>query len=241
VHDLAVLREPAWFPRWSRFYGRVAVPRAVRGADRVLCVSRTTADDVVSLLGVPEERVRVIPNGTDPLFAERPGAAPLDGPYLLFVGTPEPRKNLGRLLEAHALLRSQGRDERLVVVGGGGWGGVRVPDRDGVLRLGHVPDDALRNLYAHARACVYPSLWEGFGLVVGEALAAGCPVACSDLPPLHEVAGADAVYFDPRSPEDIARAAVEAADRPDRPAPGLRHSWDDAAADVLAVWRELAG
>jgi glycosyltransferase involved in cell wall biosynthesis len=242
VHDLAVLREPRWFPLWSRRYGAYAVPRAVRAAARVVCVSQATAADVAERLDLPSERLRVVPNGIDAVFSEPPGPRPLPEPYLLFVGTPEPRKNLERLLAAHALLRARGHEERLVLVGGGGWGGE--PGRaaaaaGGVLRLGRVDDARLRDLYAHAAATVYPSLWEGFGLVAGEALAAGCPLACSDLPALRELAGADAVYFDPGSSEDVARGIADALARP-RPAPRRPLTWEAAADALLAVWRELA-
>jgi glycosyltransferase involved in cell wall biosynthesis len=239
VHDLAVLREPSWFPAWSRSYGRLAVPRVVRAADRVVCVSQATADDVAERLGVPPARLRVVRNGVDPVFSTPAAAAPLSGPYLLFVGTPEPRKNLPRLLAAHRRLRAEGRPEQLVLVGEGGWGGVELGSDDDVLRLGRVDDVTLRDLYAHAAATVYPSLWEGFGLIAAEALAAGSPLVCSDIPALREVAGGDAHYADPRSVADLARAIREAlaAPRPTaRPSPG----WDDAAAGLLDVWRELA-
>ncbi len=239
VHDLAVLREPSWFPRWSRTYGRTLMPRAVRCADRVVCVSRSTADDVVRLLDVPEDRVRVIPNGIDALFSTRPVAPPLDGPYLLAVATPEPRKNLERLLAAHAFLRAAGRPERLVLVGADGWGGVAPAERPDVLALGRVCDPVLRDLYAGAEALVFPSLWEGFGLPVGEALAAGCRIVCSDLPMLREIAGDDATYFDPRSVRAIADGVVRSL-AGGRPAPKRELTWERAAASVVELWRELA-
>ena len=238
VHDLAVLRSPEWFPRWSRAYGARAVPRVVRAADRVICVSQATADDVAGL-GVPASRLRVVPNGVDAVFAEDAGPAPAGAPYLLAVATPEPRKNLARLVAAFRLLRAQGRAERLLVVGGGGWGRVSVEQRDGVERLGRVGDRRLRDLYAHAACTVYPSLWEGYGLVAAEALATGCRLACSDLPALREVAGDAAVYCDPRSVADIARAVREALERPP-PARRVVHDWASAAALTVEVWRELA-
>ena len=116
VHDLAVLREPSWFPAWSRNYGRTLMPRAVRNADRVICVSRATARDAVGLLDVPYRNLRVIPNAIEPVFSSPPGPAPLEPPYLLCVGTPEPRKNLPALLEAFTLVRRAGRRVRLALV-----------------------------------------------------------------------------------------------------------------------------
>jgi glycosyltransferase involved in cell wall biosynthesis len=238
VHDLAVLREPDWFPAWSRRYGRHVMPRAIRRADRVVCVSQATARDVSTLLGVPASHVRVVPNGIDELFSEPAQTLPVEGPYILFVGTPEPRKNLERLVSAVALLVDEGRPERLVLVGADGWGDVELPGGDRV-QLGRVDDATLRDLYAHAGCVAYPSLWEGFGLVAGEALAAGCPVACSDIPALREVAGSDASYCDPASVESIAAALRAALDGP-RPAPRRTLTWERAANGLADVWRELA-
>ncbi len=238
VHDLAVLREPSWFPAWSRNYGRTLMPRAVRNADRVICVSRATARDAVGLLDVPYRNLRVIPNAIEPVFSSRPGPAPLEPPYLLCVGTPEPRKNLPALLEAFTLVRRAGRRVRLALVGADGWGDVRVGSTEGVVAFGRVDDTELRDLYAHAEALVLPSLWEGFGLPVAEALATGCRVACSDIPALRELAGEDATYFDPSSPEAISEGILQALTQP-RPHPRRGTSWDDAAASVVALWREL--
>jgi glycosyltransferase involved in cell wall biosynthesis len=239
VHDLAVLREPAWFPAWSRGYGRWSMPRAIRRADRVVCVSQATARDVAGLLGVAETRLRVVPNGIDALFSQAAQGRPVAGPYILFVGTPEPRKNLERLSTAVSTLLTQGRAERLVLAGADGWGDVLLPDEDRIVRLGRVADATLRDLYAHAGCVAYPSLWEGFGLVAGEALAAGCPVVASDIPALREVAGADAQYCDPLVVSSIADALRRALDGP-RPVPRRELTWESAAASLAGVWQELA-
>jgi glycosyltransferase involved in cell wall biosynthesis len=239
VHDLAVLREPSWFPVWSRSYGRLAIPRVLRHADRVVCVSRATAHDVTERLGVPEARLRVVENGVDALFSEPAGPPPVDGPYLLFVGTPEPRKNLPRLLAAHRELRRLGRPERLVLAGSGGWGGVDLPAGGDVVTLGRVPDAELRDLYAHAEAAVYPSLWEGYGLVAAEALAAGTRIVCADVPALREVAEEEASYCDPTSVDSIVEAVVRALSGP-RPFARRPFTWERSAARLLDVWAELA-
>jgi glycosyltransferase involved in cell wall biosynthesis len=239
VHDLAVLREPGWFPAWSRTYGRLLMPRAMRLADRVVCVSQATARDASALLGVPDARLRVVPNGIDAVFSKPAGTCPVVGPYILFVGTPEPRKNLERLATAFSTLLSEGRPERLVLAGADGWGGVELPPGDRVARLGRVSDEMLRDLYAHASCVAYPSLWEGFGLVAGEALATGCPVVCSDIPALREVAGSEAEYCDPRSIPSIADALRRALAAP-RPAARRELTWESSAGLLAAVWRELA-
>jgi glycosyltransferase involved in cell wall biosynthesis len=239
VHDLGVLRQPGWFPVWSRTYGRHLMPRAIRLVDRVVCVSHATGRDVSKLLGVPAARLRVVPNGIDALFSEPPGPAPVAEPYILFVGTPEPRKNLERLASAVSILIGEGRAERLVLAGADGWGGVQLPSPERVVQLGRVTDLTLRDLYAHASCVAYPSLWEGFGLVAGEAVAAGSPVVCSDIPALLEVAGGDAEYCDPVSIPSIAAALRRALDRP-RPTPRRDLTWESAARSLVGVWRELA-
>ena len=205
VHDLAVLRHPEWFNRWTRGYSRLAVPRVVRAADRVIAVSELTRRDVVELLGVPAERLRVIPNGVEDVFcADGPRA---EGDYVLAVGTLEPRKNLRRIAEAC-------RGLELRVVGARGWGGVAPPA--GVTWHGEVADAELAALYRGARCLVYASLYEGFGIPVAEALACGCPVVTSAGSAMAELAGDDAVYVDPLDPESI-RAGIERAEpRPPR-------------------------
>jgi glycosyltransferase involved in cell wall biosynthesis len=239
VHDLAVLREPSWFPAWSRTYGRHLMPRAIGHADRVVCVSEATARDVAGLLGVPDTRLRVVPNGIDSVFSEQPGPRPVAEPYILFVGTPEPRKNLELLAGAVSRLVRDGRTERLVLAGADGWGNVELPFEDRILQFGRVDDATLRDLYAHAACVAYPSLWEGFGLVAGEALAAGCPVVCSDIPALREVAGADAEYCDPVSIPSIAGALRRALDGP-RPVPRRALTWESSARMLVDVWQEVA-
>ncbi len=163
-------------PPGAARYGRHLMPRAIRLADRVVCVSHATARDASDLLGVPDARLRVVPNGIDASSPSPPGPPPLERPYILFVGTPEPRKNLERLARgvrgscaerAPRAARARGRrrlGRRRARLDRG-----RRRARPGRRRR------TLRDLYAHAGCVAYPSLWEGFGLVAGEALAAGCP------------------------------------------------------------------
>jgi len=223
VHDLAVLRHPEWFNRWTRAYSRVAVPRVVGAAARVIAVSEATERDVVSLLGVPAERVRVIPNGVEDVF--RPEGAAADGDYVLAVGTVEPRKNLARIAEAC-------RGVELRVVGARGWGGVEPPAR--ATFLGEVGDEELARLYRGARCLVYASLYEGFGIPVAEALACDCPVITSAGSPMAELG--DVVTVDPLDPASI-RAGIERAERRGaQPVP----RWPEVAAATRAVYEEVA-
>src|SRR5205085_6459570 len=139
VHDLAVFRHPETFNRWTRTYSPVVVPQVLRAAARVIAVSEFTRSELVELLDVPAEKIRVVPNGVEDAFAAEGPAA--EGDYILAVGTLEPRKNLSRVAEA-----ARRADVELRVVGARGWGGVQVHG-NGVRWLGEVPDEELARLY----------------------------------------------------------------------------------------------
>jgi glycosyltransferase involved in cell wall biosynthesis len=233
VHDLAILRYPETFPRWHRLYGRTGLERTLRAAEAVVAVSEFTRDEVVELVGVPAERIRVVQNGVDAVFTPEGPAA--GGEYVLAVATLEPRKNLGRAVEA---ARRAGIELR--VVGARGWGDVEVPGW-----VGELPDSELAALYRGARAVLYPSLYEGFGLPVLEAMACGAPVVTSSGTSTEEVAGGAAVLADPLDVDSIAAALAEALHRRDElVALGLERAraftWDAAADALEALWRELA-
>jgi len=224
VHDLAVLRRPEWFNRWTRIYSRLAVPRVVGAASRVIAVSDFTKRELVELLAVPEAKIRVVPNAVEDVFG--PLGARADGDYVLAVGTLEPRKNLTRIAAAV--------DGELRVVGERGWGGVEPPPN--VRWLGHVADDELARLYRGARCLVYASLYEGFGIPVAEALACGCPIVTSAGSAMEQIAGADATYV---APDDVASIRDGIA-RAFRPEPRRIASWADVARTTRAVYEEVA-
>jgi glycosyltransferase involved in cell wall biosynthesis len=232
VHDLAVLRYPEVFPRWSRTYSRATLRPILRNAARVIAVSELTKRDLVELLAVPDERIRVVPNAVDAVFS--PEGPRAEGDYVLAVGTLEPRKNLPRLVEA-----MRGLDLELRVVGPRGWGGVAVRS------LGYVPDDELARLYRGAACLAYPSLYEGFGIPVLEAMACGTPVVTSAGSAMAEVAAGAAVLVDPLDPDAIAAGIREAIERRDELSrAGVERAraftWDAAAALTADVYRELA-
>ncbi len=233
VLDLAVLRHPGMFNQWSRRYSRLAVPRVVRAASAVIAISEFTKREVVELLKVPPEKVHAIPIAVEPPFTvDGPRA---DGEYVLAVGTLEPRKNLALVQQAARAL-----DAPLRVVGASGWGGVAV---DGW--LGRVSDEELAALYRGARCLVYPSLYEGFGLPVLEAIACGTPVVTSRGGATEEVAGDAAVLVDPTDVQSIAAGIEEAAARRDElRARGLvrarAFSWDRVARETWAVYERVA-
>jgi glycosyltransferase involved in cell wall biosynthesis len=233
VHDLAILRAPEAFPRWHRLYGRAGLRRVLRAADAIVSVSEFSRAETTELAGVPAERIRVIPHGVDPLFT--PDGPRAGGDYVLAVGTLEPRKNLARAVEA---AREAGVDLR--VVGARGWGGV---DVDGW--VGEIPDAELAALYRGARCVLYPSLYEGFGLPVLEAMACGTPVVTSVATAMEEVAGGAAILVDPLDVAAIAQGIHEAAERRDElVAAGLARAgeltWARAGDSVVELWSELA-
>ena len=237
VHDLAVFRRPEAFPPWTRTYSRVVVPRVVRAARIVTAVSEFTATELETLLRVPRERIRVVPNAAEASFSE-------DGPresgeYVLAVGTLEPRKNLARAIEA-----AQRLGVELRVAGARGWGGVEAAG-PGVSWLGFATDDDLARLYRGALCVVYPSLYEGFGIPVLEAMACGAPVVTSRGGATEEVAGGAAVLVDPEDVSSIAAGIEEAiARREELRAAGLRrardYSWDASAKLLLQAYEDAA-
>jgi glycosyltransferase involved in cell wall biosynthesis len=233
VHDLAILRAPEVFPRWHRLYGRLGLERVLRAADAIVAVSEFSRTETVELAGVPAERIRVVPHGVDPVFsAEGPHA---EGEYVLAVATLEPRKNLGRAVSA---AREAGIELR--VVGARGWGGVEV---DGW--VGEIPDAELASLYRGARCVIYPSLYEGFGLPVLEAMACGTPVVTSAATAMEEVAGGAAVLVDPLDVCSIAGGIRDAlTSRDELVSAGLARArtftWARAADSIVELWSELA-
>ena len=229
---------------------------SLRASDRVLAISECTRRDIIEHLRIPSDRIRVTLLGTD--IAERAESESLhyDTPYILSVGTLEPRKNLAFLVRAYVAMRERYPEvrERLVLVGKQGWrmgafldaiaGAERY--RDDILITGFVSDESLVHLYRHARAFVYPSLYEGFGLPVLEAMTLGCPVITTDVSSLPEVVGAGGTCI---SPTDV-DACVDAmyrllTDETARTANIAYHteragefSWERCARETLEVYRE---
>ena len=237
VHDLAVFRHPEAFNRWTRAYSPRVVPRVLAAAQRVIAVSEFTRRELIELLRVPDEKIRVVPNAVGDEFTSVGEAE--EGDYVLAVGTLEPRKNLSRLVEAVQRTRRE-----LRVVGARGWGGVEVGG-NGVRWLGEVSDKELARLYRGAACVAYPSLYEGFGIPVLEAMACGAPVVTTRGTAMEEVADGAAVLVDARDPAEIAAGIERAAtDRDELVARGLERAsqfrWDAVAAATVQVYREAA-
>jgi glycosyltransferase involved in cell wall biosynthesis len=238
IHDLAVLRHPETFNRWTRAYSASALPRVARAADAIVVGSDFSRDEVVELLGVPGSKLRVIPYGVGrPFTPEGPVA---EGEYVLAVSTLEPRKNLAGLLQGFHRANLEGLELR--VVGGKGWGGVTV-DGDRIRRLTDVDDEELARLYRGAAAVAYVSLYEGFGLPVLEAMACARPVVAPSGRPYSEFAKGVAFEVDPLDPESIAeglRQAVASGTQPAGPRRAADFSWERAVQAHIDLYRELS-
>ena len=233
VLDLAVLRHPGMFNQWSRRYSRFAVPRVVQAATAVITISEFTKQEVIEVLGTAPEKVHAIPIAVEEPFT--PDGPRAEGDYVLSVGTLEPRKNLARVQQAARALAVP-----LRVIGAEGWGGVKVEGW-----AGRVSDEELAALYRGARCLVYPSLYEGFGLPVLEAMACGTPVVTSRGGATEEVAGDAAVLVDPLDVDAIAAGITEALARGEElRAKGLERakafSWDRVAGETWAVYEGVA-
>jgi len=229
IHDLIPLDHPEWFtPQFVRM-NRVLIRVLAHKVRHIIAISHHTKERILELLGVPDNKVTVVPNGVDPAFATVSGldtATNLSnfnlsaGRYVLCVGSLEPRKNLSRLLQAWDLVRERiPADFELVIAGGAGSKTVfaeelKAPIPAKARFLGYVPERALPALYSGAAAFVYPSLSEGFGLPPLEAMAAGTPVITSATSALPEIAEGAALLIDPRSPSEIGSAIQRLVESP---------------------------
>lgn len=258
VHDLAFLDHPEWFSRSFGGLYRLVVPQLIRRARRVIADSEYTKGRILHWTGVPEEKVVTIPLAPWMRQADaHPDAAQktlarlglLGKRFVLSACSLEPRKNLGKLLEAwHAILPELPPDAVLVVAGGTAprvfaLQGKATLASDRVLYVGYVPDEELEQLFDHAEAFVYPSLYEGFGLPPLEAMVRGCPVLASQATSIPEVTGDAALLFEPTDAFEIGRQLLLVLSNPD-----LRHhlseagraragifSWDGTAQRTLAT------
>ncbi|WP_187368833.1 glycosyltransferase family 4 protein [Baekduia soli] len=250
IHDVAALREPGWYSDLYVRWQRTVLPRIARRARLVITPSAFSRDEVVELLGVAPERVRVVHGGVDGRFtpaADVPAARAALGlasqPYVLTVASRTARKNLAALEPAAERLARRG--VQLVAAGGDRPQFRGATPVSGVRALGHVDDALLPGLYAGAAAFVLPSLYEGFGLTALEALAAGVPVVAADRGALPEVCGDAAQLVDPTDPEALAGALERALDDPAPwraagPPRAAPLTWDATARAVDALLRGLA-
>lgn len=233
VHDLAIYRHPEWFPAGQGFSIKYLVPKTIQQVDHLIVPSQATARDIQELFHISEEKITVIPHGVEErFFKPSTGSGNINSlneppttyhlpstPYILFVGTLEPRKNLGRLIEAYAKLPADILEKyRLVIAGQKGWKyqealrQIQMANdkfqKEKIKVLGYYPGGQLPELLQNAAVFVYPSLYEGFGLPVLEAMAAGCPVVTSRSSSLPEVCGQAGILIDPHSVIELTDAIV---------------------------------
>ena len=265
IHDLWLERYPQYSTKFlGQWISSIKTKRTARRARKVITVSEFSAGELMELYGVPRERIAVIPNGVSEDFVPSRDEAAMavvrkrlgltSDRYILFVGGADPRKNHRVFLEASSRVRDRLEDRQLLLVGSpthpfgsyeetaksfGLWGRVRCP--------GRVSIEDLRILYSHADLFVFPSLYEGFGMPVLEAMACGAPVVTAKTTALGEVAGDAALVFDPTDPEELGKliAAVleDASLRSALRAKGFervkRYTWDKAAQQTLSLYKEV--
>jgi glycosyltransferase involved in cell wall biosynthesis len=255
-HDLQHKRHPEHFRRADLAAWRVLLYGSAQVSRLLIAVSRATADDLCRVYRLPERRIRVAPHGVDRTLLELAGRRrPVSPPFFLTVSTLHPHKNLDRLLEAFAEFRRERPGFRLVLAGMRGFFAEQLEalrDRLGLAEAveftGWIPRDDLYELYRTAHAAIYPSTFEGFGMPVLEALAAGVPLACSAIEPLREIAAGAALEFDPSGTAAIRQAMIRLADdgalrarlADAGPRRAAQFPWSAAAEATLAALREAA-
>lgn len=266
-YDMAFALRPEEQHHWYLAYFRMLAPLTARAAQRIITISQASKRDIVHLWNIPADKIIPIYLASRPVYhQDRQAMGPtlirygLEAEqYILHVGTPDVRKNIPRLISAFDILAAEKRFDsfKLVLAGGAGWkpeeeqriqqaiSSERLAGR--VVRAGYVSDQELAHLYNGAAAFVFPSLYEGFGLPVLEAMSCGTPVITSNVSSLPEVAGDAAVLIDPESIEDIAAAMREVLDKPDYRqaliARGLEwaqtFSWPRTALETVQVFESI--
>lgn len=269
VHDLAIYREPGMFPSGQGFSIKYLVPRSIVRAKKIIAVSESTKKDIIEFFNVDPNKISVIYEGVDhnrfPFKKPEAGlreylnnAYHIKRDYILFVGTLEPRKNLIRLLEAWYKLVNKkpsiAQNYQLVLAGGAGWLYDAIYEEvknrnleSSVLFPGYFPSKDLPKLYAGAAFFIFPSLYEGFGLPVLEAMASGLPVITSNVSALPEIAGQAAILIDPHDEEGIAAAMEKLLDKPELrlelaaagQARAQQFTWRKCAQETLQLYREI--
>jgi len=261
VHDLSFVRDPESATPALRDYLNVVVPRSVARADHVLADSEATRDDLMELYGTPAEKISVLYSGVNPVFRPVTDSATLNavrakygigpGPFILAVGTLQPRKNYVRLIQAFSNFKPPTSNLQLVLAGGKGWlydsifaEVERLKLSGRVLFPGFVDDADLPALYSAARVLAYPSLYEGFGLPMLEAMACGTPVVTSNVSCMPEVAGGAALCVPPTDVGALAHALTQAIDdesvRADLIVKGFARAreftWEKAAKELVGKY-----
>jgi len=263
LHDTTAWLMPEFHTRGNVAGDKLLADRVWKRADGLIAVSEHTRCDAVRLLGLDPRRIEVIHHGVPDAYfnvaqdevARIRNRYALDRNYILFVGTIEPRKNLGALLDAYEALPPEVRDQfQFVVAGPPGWSSDALLNRlrsgpSGVRFLGYVPEDCMPGLFAGAALFAYVSFYEGFGFPVAQALAAGTPVLTSAVSALPEIAGEAAEFIDPHSPAEIRDALARLLTSPSRRDElsaagrlrGREFRWEACARRSLQFFNRVAG
>lgn len=264
VHDLAIYEHPEWFPPKQDFSVRVLVPRSLQKAKQIIAVSRSTAHDIEKQFHVPKQRVTVIHEGYEPAKAPSKLAIhalrkrlKLQEKYFLYIGTLEPRKNIAGMIAAFdALVRRKPKkykNVQLVLAGAKGYQfienykAIQAVQAGSIRYVGYLSQRDKQALLHGAVAFVFPSLYEGFGLPVVEAMAAGTPVITSNVASLPEVVGKAAVTINPQSSLALQQAMekmlvkkTRAAYSKKGKAQAKKFSWDKCAKETLKVYASVS-
>lgn len=259
IHDMTYLRYPETMGARNLKRIRQGIDYSVERSDRIIAVSEFTKQEICTLLHVPEEKVTVIYNAPTELdmCCSQKADPIVQQPYILFVGTIEPRKNLERLIKAYTILRKkEDFSHKLVLAGGYGWKHESILKAaqesaycDDIIFAGYVSAEKKRSLYQNADLFVFPSLYEGFGIPPLEAMAYGCPVVCSNAASLPEVAGDAAEYVSAENEENIARGIARVLS--DRSYAGQltangsmqvrKYHWESSAKRLSEICQEVLG
>ncbi len=261
ITDVSPVLHPETHGRMQVYYHTYVLPSVLKRADAIITISESSKKDILSRYSVDEGKVQVIRLGVDTRFqptgeSEGAFARSLPERYILNIGTLEARKNLPRLLEAYAIARTRGMEQKLLIGGASGWrlsNLARIIEthklEDHVQFLGFVDDADLPLLYSKADFFVYPSLYEGFGMPILEAMACGTPVITSNCSSMPEVAGDGALLTDPHDPSDLAEKMLALAGSQELcrslsekgKGRAARFTWEQTARETVALYGRVMG
>lgn len=263
IHELTYLIHPEFLSKHKYLYYRYFVPISIYKTDKIIAVSENLKKDILRFFRVPQDKIEVICCGVDEIYRpvekniaknevrQRFG---IYDDYILYVGTIEPKKNLKRLIEAYFFLRKDTNRYKLVIAGPKGWlyneiykTIKRLNIDNDIIFTGHLYSSDLLFLYNAASVFVYPSLYEGFGLPVVEAMACKTPVVTSNTPALREVAEEAAIFVDPLDTKSLSKSITEVLENPSLQenliARGLKRarqfSWEEAAQRTLKLYMQV--
>ena len=266
IHDIIYALHPDWFSFRDRMILKTGISRSMKAAAAIITLSESSKRDILKHFPVHESLIHSIHLASDEMFFKSPASGAVEGflkkadikrPYILAVSSLHPRKNIRRLIEAFGMaIKHRGLSHHLVVAGKAHWKESEITAAvrqfglaSRITFAGYVSDSDLPLLYRGADAFVYPSLYEGFGIPVLEAMACGVPVICSNTSSLPEAAGKAAAMFDPEDTHSLSKALIDVlgnqAEASRLRALGIQHarsfSWSKTAAETLSVYRKVLG